>query len=345
MPTPRDLAYAVFRGENERPGIHIESDDKRFEYEMSDFISSRAKLATWDAYLREGGPFARREGEGLLEWLERVDPGAYDWEGSYEGVPSAIESFERRMREFASGDRFVVLKVLGPTEVAEGFFAPGVRASSGQLAHRFGFGVLASLDLSRAARVYERIAAGVMELVRAGAELDFVDGVRVADDVATYSGPAYPKGFLSLYLEWHRRLASAIRRRGKVAILHTDGDVTKLGLLRELCRAYDGLHPLDLAPKSTVADALDWVRRVCSARGEARVAVFFTGVPIELVFGGATPRELVEVVRELIGCHGVERLVVATTHSPYPGRGYHEARPAEKVRAVRDYVLSLSAQH
>lgn len=341
--TSRDLAYSIFRGENSRPGLHIESDDKDIEYRMSDFISSRARILTWDRYFIDGGPFHRHASERLAAWIERVDPHLYDWEAIYDDLINGIDRFKKKMSKYK--EHFTIFKVLGPTETAEGFFVKpltSIHLKQGQLSHSFDFGVLLSLNFKKAIEIYERIAKIIMLLIELGCEIEFVDGVRIADDVATYAGPIYPKEFIKEYLKWHKKFTEIIHKAGKLAILHTDGDITKSGLLDLLSEIYDGIHPLDIMPKSTLKDALTWIETICSIRSRLKSEItFFTGIPIDLVFNSKVGvHELIQVVKKLINCHGAEYLVVATTHSPYPGRDYNEPDPLSKVTAVREFVLA-----
>jgi len=331
----------VFEGlEPPRPPLHVESDDKAFEASMSDALGAGVRVAEWRGFFEAGGPFHRREGEPLGSWLDRVSADAYEWPDPSEVAARAVEGFLRRVRGLAEG-KFLILKVLGPTETAEGFFAPpsGERGRAlGQQLHRFGFGALYALRRSEALRIYGRIAETVLEVVKAGAELEGVDAVRIADDAATYAGPTYSRSFYEeAYLPWHERFAGAIRGSGKRAILHCDGDLRKGGLLERLARLYEGLHPLDLTPKSTPAEAARWVEEVAAARGAAGSLVFFTGAPVDLVFNDEVSVEaFLEVPLSLLKAHGPRLLVVATTHSEYPGRSYGEELPRRKVEALRE---------
>ncbi|MEM4805939.1 MAG: hypothetical protein QXX25_07635, partial [Thermofilaceae archaeon] len=340
----RRLVRAVFEGlEPERPALHVESDDKGFEASVSDALGAGVRVGGWRSFFEVGGPFRRLEGEGLGAWLDRVRADAYDWPDPGEAAEAAVRGFLERVKGLAEG-RFLILKVLGPTETAEGFFAPpsgGRGWELGQVLHRYGFGSLYVLRRGEALRIYERIAGVILEVVKAGAELDAVDAVRVADDAATYSGPSYSWSFYEeAYLPWHERIASAVRRAGKYAILHCDGDLRKGGLLERLARLYDGLHPLDLSPKSTPAEALKWVGEVVEARRIAGDAVFFTGAPVDLVFNDSVGVEdFLRVPLRLLEVHGPRRLVVATTHSEYPGRSYREELPRRKVLALREALL------
>lgn len=339
---PRRLVYAVFEhGSAPRIPVHVESDDKDEEYRFGDVVGVGARIGRWRSFYEEGGPFRMRPGERLAEWADRVDPASYEWPEVSSAVSEAVEGFVRTASKYG-GLRFVVFKVLGPTETAESFFAypsPG----GGDIAHGFGFALLLKVRPGKAYELYDRISRYVLELVKCGAELDFVDGVRVADDVADYKGLIYPRSFYEeRYLRWHRAFAEAVRRRGKVPIMHNDGDLVRAGVIGDLSRAYRGLHPLDLRPKSTVAGALEWASAVAEARRECESdTVFFTGIPVDLLFNdGVSAAELVRVVKELLRRHGAERLVLATTHSPYPGRSYGEP----SVRSKLEAVLRLAAR-
>lgn len=343
----RRLVQLVFEGwEPPRPPVHVESDDKRFEASLSDLLGAGVRIADWRSFFEVGGPFRRREGEGLGEWLDRVDPGSYSWPDPSEAASAAVEGFLKRVRGLAEG-KFLVLKVLGPTETAEGFFAPpmgGRGVELGQMAHRFSFGALYLLDRAKALAVYGRIAEVVLEVVKAGSELDLVDAVRIADDAATYGGPAYSRSFYEdAYFPWHARFAAAAREAGKRAILHCDGDLRKGSLIERLASIYDGLHPLDIAPKPSLSGALQWAREVAELRRLAGRTVFFTGAPVELVFNdSAGVEEFLEVPRTLLEAHGSRLLVLATTHSEYPLRSYREELPRRKAEALRELALKLA---
>lgn len=335
----RRLVEMVFEGlEPPRAPLHVESDDKAFESSVSDVVGAGAKIADWRSFYERGGPFRRHEGEGLDSWLDRVDVSGYGWPDPADVVSSAIESFSRRVKGLVNG-KFVMLKVLGPTEISEAFFAaPACHrcAELGQVSHRFGFGVFYTLRRSEAGELYGRIASYVLEVVRAGAELGAVDAVRVADDAAAYTGPLYSRSFYEeLYFPWHRKFAEAVHKAGKFAVLHCDGDLRKGGLLKRLLQLYDAFHPLDLAPKSTPREALAWSREVAGLRAEAGEAVFFTGAPVDLLFDDAVSSEdFLEVPLTLLRLHGRRYLVLATTHSEYPLRSYREESPRRKLEAL-----------
>lgn len=333
----RRLVRLVFEGEEgPRLPMHVESDDKGVEAALGDVVGVGARIPAWRRFYEDGGPFHRREGESLGEWVDRVVEG-YEWPDVDAVVESAVESFRRRAEPFKEG-RFIVFKLLGPTETAESFFAqPVEQRYRGQLRHRFGFGAFYSLRRAEASLIYSRISEYILEAAEAGGEIEWVDAVRLADDAASYSGPIYPRSFYEeLYMPWHSRFSAAVKRLGKYAVLHCDGDIRRGGLLGRLASMYDGLHPLDLAPKPTLQDGLEWARLVAELRSAAASPVFFTGLPVELLFNDQVgAEEFAEVPSTLVGLHGRRRMVLATTHSEYPGRSYAEQGVSAKIEAVR----------
>ncbi|MCX8179853.1 MAG: hypothetical protein N3E41_00540 [Thermofilaceae archaeon] len=335
----RRLVQTVMEGlEPPRPPLHVESDDKLLEASFSDALGVGARVAEWRNFFESGGPFRRRDDEKLSEWVDRVKACLYEWPDAADAALEAVEVFLKKVEGLSEG-KFLILKVLGPTETAEGFFAPS-RSGRGvelqQILHRFGFGAFYALNSAEALKIYGMISRVILEVVKVGSELQQVDAVRVADDAATYSGPVYSRSFYEeAYYPWHERFVKECRKKGKYALLHCDGDIRLNGLIEKLADLYDGLHPLDLRPKSTVEEALKWVEEVASTRRLAGEAVFFTGVPVELVFNDSlSVEEFLKVPRKLLEAHGNKFLVVATTHSEYPSRSYGERLPRGKIERL-----------
>ena len=347
MTSSRRVVYEVFEeGSSTRIPLHIESDNKDEEYALGDIVGVGAKYSEWREFYRKGGPYARKPGERLRFWIERVSAGEYQWPELSDFVSKSIESFEEKARKYAR-ERFIIFKILGPTETAESFFAPKPSESLlkvGQIAHSYGFAVCLKLKRQLAVKIYDKICNYILETIKAGAEIDYVDAVRIADDMAGYTGPLYPTNFIrEKYIEWHRKFVEAIKKRCKYAILHCDGDLTREKLITLLSEVYDGLHPLDLCPKSTVKAAEKWVEKVAEARlMVGREIVFFTGVPVDLVFNRLVEvEEFVKIPMKLVNLLKGRHLILATTHSPYPGRGFHERLPLEKIIALRKKLLKL----
>ncbi len=344
----RDLVYMVYDyGEAPRVPVHFESIDKRHEALLSDVLLGHGWAGVWENWFVEGGPFRRLEGEGVRDWVLKLNvESGYEWPSVDEYVESCIKMFMENYR--SAGDRarglFIVFEVVGPTEYSEYSMMPR-RPESGfklDLAyHRFDFSKLLILSRSKALKLYDKIASYTLEAIKAACELDFIDAVRVADDAFTYTGLIYPKWFMeNAYLKWHEKFSNEIRRRGKKAIIHTDGDLTSNDVIKRIAELYDGIHPIDVCSKSTVEASLKWVDKVCIARGKAGwETVFHTGVPIDLLMNNdVTMKDVCRVVEYFLSKHGSRSLVLSVTHRPYPGRSFSENSVLEKVNAVRRLV-------
>ncbi|RLE90329.1 MAG: hypothetical protein DRJ49_00085 [Thermoprotei archaeon] len=333
------LVIKVFEGEGEEVvPLHIESDCKNEEALLGDIVGVGAKVVEWRKFYRKGGPFARRPHEKLSVWINRVNLEEYEWPEVDEVVRYAVEVFEERAKKY-SESKFIVYKVLGPTETSESFFTRGlsrIRTSLNQVVHEFGFATFLLLNVKKACKLFNKISRYVLELIKAGAEIEYVDAVRVADDVATYGRLLYPQWFIKEhYLKWHKEFSRVIKKSGKYAILHCDGDIL-INSLREIFRIYDGIHPLDLRPRFSTKDARRWINSIVRAREivGSRV-VFFTGIPIELLFNDSIGVEdIYDIVRMFLETHGREMLILATTHSNYPGRSYKEPLVMRKLEAI-----------
>ena len=344
----RDLVYMVYEsGEAPRVPVHFESTDKRHEALLGDVLLCHGWAGVWEDWFVNGGPFRRLEGEGIREWVLRLDvESGYEWPSVDEYVESCLKMFMDNYESAGdrAGELFIVFEVVGPTEYSEYSMMPK-RPESGfklDLAyHRFDFSKLLILSRSKALKLYDKIASYTLEAIKAACELDFIDAVRVADDAFTYTGLIYPKWFMeNAYLKWHERFSNEIRRRGKKAIIHTDGDLTSNGMIKRIAELYDGIHPIDVCSKSTVEASMKWVDRVCSARESIGWrTVFHTGVPIDLLMDNEVKTEdVARVVEYFLKKHGSRRLVLSVTHRPYPGRSFSEDLVLEKVNAVRRLV-------
>jgi len=330
----RRVVEQVFEGgEPPRPAIQVESNFVEEEYELSDTMGISLRPRSWSKCYVHGGPFRRRPGEGLGEWADRVHQLIDSLELPLEDIEQMVKSAGEFGRKYR-GDRFIVCKVLGPTEASEMLFAPPVPQEyldMEQIWHRYDFMVFLRLRQRKALELYDRLAEYVLEVVKALGELDEVDAIRVADDVADYRGPMYPSYLLERYIYWHSSYAEAIRARGKHPLLHCDGDITQL--LQRL--NYRGYHPLDLVKRAGLEDVYKWYDRILELR-RSTDAVFMTGIPIELIFNDLIDvEELVNGIKHFVERHGLSLLVLSTTHRPYPKRGYGEVKQREKILAIR----------
>ncbi len=340
----RDLVRQVFEGEEpKKPPFLFESGQKDVEYKLGDIMVVHAWVPNWGTFMAEGGPFAREELD-RFEWSEKLDIDEYKWPEPDEVVQNTLERID--MKKYAE-DRFVIFEVLGPTEQCEFFcmppppisFPPGITYPS-LSRHHFDFSTLREIRPEKARALYDRIAGYILELAKAGAEINYVDAIRVADDLCSHVGPNYSREFIETdYLKWHREFARAAERKGKYSKLHTDGNLLVGGLMEKLAGIYDAIHPLDFMPKPTLADSLRWIDSIVEARALAEKTVFFTGIPIEIMFREeVSPNQIREIVRRLLSKHGKRRLVLSDTHRPYPGRSFTEAGAMLKVRAVKEEV-------
>lgn len=337
------LVYEVFEcSEHLGVPIHLGATKKNQESRLGDVVVGRARVPEWSGFLDLGGPLKRGSGS-LFEWAEDFDIESYEWPSVEDVVEEAVDAFKGAVERY-SKERFIVFGVLGPTEQSEYFCAP-IQPDAGrrlQLSrHRFDFSALARLRPKTAGELYGRIATYILRLVEAGAEMGYVDAVRVADDACSYMGPNYPRDFMEdVYLPWHRRLSDRIKRCGKYSILHADGDLLKQGLLAKLADGYDAFHPLDLAPKATLKDALSWIDLVLEARRLVGYGkVFFTGLPLDLMFmDHISSEDYLKVPEKLLELNGGRSLVLANTHRPYPGRSFEEEGAMRKIEAVRRLV-------
>jgi hypothetical protein len=152
-------------------------------------------------------------------------------------------------------------------------------------------------------------------------------------------GSIYKPEFAFTIVHRQVELGRAIIKGGKYSVLHSDGDVTKY--LTAQAQGYSGFHPLDIRPKSTIAAAREWATALAAVRRSLPDAIFFTGIPIDLLCNSRiSEEELVDVVKCVISNVGSDRLVLTTTHRPYPGWSFRDFE--NKVTAIREYAHSIS---
>ncbi len=341
----RELVEMAYSGqEPQRVPVHFETVEKHQEVTLGDVLLGHAWVPMWGLFFDEGGPF-KRDRKDLARWAVELDiEEGYDWPSLDEVVQETLQEFRESIKNFIDLNKFIVFEVIGPTEQSEYFLCPPKPPSGFDLElayHTFDFGVLTVIDKEKAKQLYDRIANYVLELIKAGTEIEWVDAVRVADDAFTYSGPIYPDWFMDkLYMPWHKKFTGHIHKKGKYAILHTDGNVSAHDHIKTLSEIYDGLHPLDLAKKGTVLDAMHWINDVVKARTSLeRNMVFHTGIPIDLMMlDEVSALDVLRVVSTFLNKHGRKNLVLSVTHRPYPKRNFLEDLVFEKVRAIRRLV-------
>ena len=334
----KKLVTKVFEGEEGIVPLHVESDSKEEEAILGDVVGVGAKIIEWREFYKRGGPFAREPHERLSSWADRIEVEEYEWPEVNEVITRAVKGFDREARRY-SKSKFILYKVLGPTETSESFFTRGVSetyAKLHQIAHEFGFATLLLLNPKKACMLFDKISEYILELVKVGTEIDYVDAIRIADDIATYGRLLYPQWFIKEYhLKWHREYCKTIKKNGKYSILHCDGNIL-LEPAKSLTQIYDGIHPLDLRPRFSIEDAYKWIDAIIKARtviGDK--TIFFTGIPIELLFNNnINIEDICDIVKKLLNKHGKRKLVLATTHSNYPNRSYKEPLVMDKLEAI-----------
>ncbi|RLF23350.1 MAG: hypothetical protein DRN15_06485 [Thermoprotei archaeon] len=334
---------AIDNDEVPRVPIHIEAGDPDIESSLGDVVAISARIRELRDF-ENGGPFARGE-MSLKRWIESLELDSFPWPEPHEVAERISRRISRLAKEYSAKGRFIMCKVLGPTETCESLCMPPRGEAGrrlGQIYHEFDYAKLVILDYTKARGMFERVYRVIREVVRAAAEIESVDAVRIADDACDYGGYLYPRRFIEeLYLPRHKELAMIIRRGGKAPILHCDGDIVSSGLAERLKDYYKAFHPLDLVRKSTQHSVKVWLKRVEEAKAILKENAFFTGLLIELLYDDTVEVEdFVLVVGELM--KRIPRgLVLSTTHRPYPGRSVLERKVLLKINAVKSLLLKV----
>jgi hypothetical protein len=330
----RALVLEAMQGKATRIPLYFWLADPRIEAEAGDIVGVRCWFERLN-FLEKGGPF-RRGTETRREWCDRIQPDAFEWPTPDDLVTEMDEIVADTLR--VDQAKSFQLEILGPSEYSEYSCSPG-KTSQGrgldQVSHQFDFSVLTLLDPMKAEMIHARFFRLLLEVVRRAAEYDAIDSIRIADDFCTYAGSVYRPDFTRTIVQRQVDLGQAIVERGKYSVLHSDGDLTRY--LVTLIKGYSGLHPLDIKSKSTLAGALDWAATLAAVRQLLPDTVFFTGIPVDLVCNPqVSADELVEVVRHVIEAVGPERLVLTTTHRPYPGWSFRDFE--EKAAAIKRFL-------
>ena len=334
----KESIRGIFDGEipDEIP-LNIELGVPEIEAQYGDIVNISCRISHFRKFYQTGGPFKRTE-ISVRKWAKGFDIHTYEWPDAKEIVRTLREQITDTVKRF--DNRFIICKVLGPTETAEAFCASGQDKEArhlGQVQHNFDFSMLSFLNLESAAKLHRRISAYIRECIRAIGSLAEVDAIRIADDAFDYHGLLYPKDFMeTAYLPSHEILANLIHNVGKYSIIHCDGNILLLNFAKRLSDHYDGFHPLDLLSRITRKDTQNWIRSLKEARNILPESVFFTGIPIELIYD---PRisieELGDVCRKVILTLGKRFLVLNTTHRPFPGSSIETRGAKEKLQSIR----------
>jgi len=312
--------------------------DPKLEARIGDIVGVRCWFKSFDFY-EESGPF-KRDLESRREWCDRLDPDAYEWPA----VDDLIAEMDEIVAETITVDRTksYQLELLGPTEYSECSCSsrktPQARRLD-QISHQFDFSILTVLSPNKADVIHAKFSDILRHVVKRAVEYDEIDSIRIADDFCGYMGSIYKPEFAFTIVHRQVELGRAIIKGGKYSVLHSDGDVTKY--LTAQAQGYSGFHPLDIRPKSTLAAAREWATALAAVRRSLPDAIFFTGIPIDLLCNSrVSEEELVDVVKCVINNVGSDRLVLTTTHRPYPGWSFRDFE--NKANAIREYVHSIS---
>jgi hypothetical protein len=336
----RELVLEAMKGKASRIPLYFWLADAELEARLGDIVGVRCWFKSLE-FLERGGPF-RKGNESRGEWRDRIQPESYDWPT----IDELVSEMDQIVRETARVDRTksFQLELLGPTEYSEYSCSPSRSSQSrrlDQVSHQFDFSVLTVLDARKANEIHKRFFDLLVQAASRATEFEAIDSVRIADDFCDYTGSIYRPDFTETIVERQTELGQIIKARGKYSVLHADGDIRKH--LPRLVRAYSGVHPLDVVSKSTVTDAHRWADELANLRQMLQETVFFTGIPVDLLCNSSiSAEEVVDVAEHVIRFVGPSRLVLTTTHRPYPGVSFEDFK--EKVDAIRRLVRSAGRQ-
>jgi len=333
----RALVSDAMRGKATEIPVYFWLGDPQLEARVGDIVGVRCWFNRLE-FLEKGGPF-KRGAETRREWCDRIQPDEYDWPTVDDLVAEMDQMVADTLK--VNGAKSFQLEILGPTEYSEYSCSSGKTPEAkrlDQVTHQFDFSVLTILDPRKADMIHRRFFDLLLEVTRRVAEYDAIDSVRVADDFCTYGGSIYRPDFTQTILRRQMKLGRAILEGGKYSVLHSDGDLRKY--ITALAQAYSGFHPLDVRSKSTVADAYEWATSLAELRRLLPGAVFFTGIPVDLLCNSeVSAEELVDVVRHVIDSVGQDRLILTTTHRPYPGWSFRDFE--QKAHAVKRFLQTV----
>jgi len=324
----------AMEGKAPRVPLYFWLADAALEAKVGDIVGVRCWFKSLN-FLEKGGPF-RKGNESRRQWCDRLRPEKYDWP-SLDSLFSEMDNIVDKTLRVDRGKSFQ-LEILGPTEISEYSCSQGTKVQGrelGQVSHQFDFSILTILDPHKAEIIHGTLSGLILEVAKRATEYDGIDSIRIADDFCTYNGSVYRPEFTERVLNTQTELAKVIKGGGKYPVLHSDGNLGKH--LSALGHAYSGLHPLDLRSKTTVADALEWAEMLGEVRRLIPETVFFTGIPIDLLCNSrVSSRDLVDVGRNVVENVGSDRLVLTTTHRPYPGWSFADFE--EKALAIRQFL-------
>lgn len=333
------MVSEAMQGRATRLPLYFWLADPKLEAAIGDIVGVRCWFKCFD-FLEKGGPF-KKGAETRREWCDRLDPDAYEWPTLDDLVAEMDEMVAGTIKK-VDGTKSFQLEILGPTEYAEYSCSSGKTLQArklDQISHQFDFSILTILSPYKADMIHTRLFDLLRNIVTRATEYDAIDSIRIADDFCSYTGSIYKPDFTRTIVQRQVELGRAIIKSGKCSVLHSDGDVTKY--LSALAQGYSGFHPLDIRSKSTLAGAHEWASGLAAVRRFLPDAVFFTGIPVDLLCNPeVSAEELVDVVKCVIDNVGSDRLVLTTTHRPYPGWSFQDFE--HKANAIKEFVQAIS---
>ena len=334
----RQLVSEAMQGKAGQIPIYFWLADPELEAKVGDIVGVRCWFKRFE-FLEKGGPF-KRGPETRREWCDRLQPDEHEWPT----VSELLNEMDEVVADTAKVDRSksFQLEILGPTEYSEYSCSSGKTAEArrlDQVTHQFDFSILTVLDPRKADMIHKRFFDILREVVKQAVKYETIDSIRIADDFCTYSGSIYRPDFTERILRRQTELGRTIVQGGKFSVFHGDGDVRKY--LAVLAGAYSGLHPLDVRSKSTLSDAREWATALREVRRVLPETVFFTGIPIDLLCSSdVSASQLVGVVKHVIDSVGKDRLILTTTHRPYPGWSFRDFE--QKAYAVKRFLETIA---
>ncbi len=343
MRRSKDVVWDLFRqGRADKLVAQIECNSVAEEVELSDTFTLGLPLEPFSSYMLKGGPLRRQNEENLIKWIERISKISIDLPSPDDVADKLRRYVDDVVSRYRLHDRFITLKITGPLEACESVFSSGVPRGYEhyeQIGQRFYFALLLRLDKTCAHKIYDEISKYVISIAASLLDLDYVDAIRISDDMADYRGLLYPREFVEQKcFTWYREFSASVTSKGRIPLLHTDGNV--VGVLEELSRTFRGVHPLDVTRRSTVSDCIKWVNELASLRERLpRSFIFITGIPIELVFNDdVSPDEFLKFMSHVIKMASEGGFLLSTTHRPPPRRSYAESTPREKIVRLRRVI-------
>ncbi|MHA1409426.1 MAG: hypothetical protein ACTSQY_03735 [Candidatus Odinarchaeia archaeon] len=317
----REKVAKVFIGEKqETVPLQIEIGDPALENIYSDLILVSGRIDKFNSFYIRGGPF-NRGGNSRAKWAKTIELSSYQWPSKAE----IVKDFELRIkniieRTVLSKEKYRILKILGPTELAESFCSNKVEEiyiKQGQIYHQFNFAYLTVFNYDKATELHNKITEYITTIIKETKVIDEFDGIRIADDIFNYQGYLYPKEFIkNTWRQNHKKITQAIKARGCNPILHTDGNLIEE--IEFINKYYEGLHPLDLTYKNSKKELKQWLSLILETREKTKL-VFFTGIPINLLYGSSGKFNLLkEFIPNVIKKLKDKKFILSTTHRPYP---------------------------